>query len=67
MRSSVFSATVLPAISLAISLGATTLMIRPAFADDGLPVNEVVQALWRVRVPLLVPERLPFSGEDKVY
>ena len=67
MRSSFFSLIALPVMGLAMSLSIATLMVRPAFADVGLPVDEVVQALRRVRVPLLVPERLPFSGEDKIY
>ncbi|MBE9009135.1 hypothetical protein IQ250_02825 [Pseudanabaenaceae cyanobacterium LEGE 13415] len=67
MRSKLSSTIALSALSFALSLSISSFTIRSASADVGLPVNQVTQALQRVRVPLLIPERLPFSGEDKIY
>ncbi|BAS58099.1 hypothetical protein NIES2135_25160 [Leptolyngbya boryana NIES-2135] len=67
MRSKLLSAIALPTLILALSLSISTLTIRPASANVGLPMNQVVQALRRVRIPLLIPEILPFRGEGNIY
>lgn len=41
--------------------------VCPSFANVRIPVDEVIQELQGVRVPLLVPESLPITAEERIY